>query len=292
MPLKLDCFPPDHAAIRQIVADTATISIGRDHDCSFRLDHVSVSRRHARFYFDGESWWLQDLSSKNGSFVDGKRVVGETRLPELAHLRFGDVHADCSVIDEDEVTHLRLTAARRRKTVAEHSIGLHSTESAKLIQRTLDSMVELVEADRGFVLVPTADGLTVAAHVGVHADAEGRVRFCGSVTQVNRAVLLKTALVTNSVASLPPSSRSQSLSGGAIASLLAWPLVHDNEVLAAIYVDHVSSPRTIDELDLELLAAFTEQATLCIASERRRMSLELMAGHANSVSASGATNEP
>jgi|CXWL01.1.fsa_nt_gi hypothetical protein len=274
MPLRIDLFPPDRAAIRQIVMEGQEVVLGRDIDAGIRLDHASVSRTHARLRCVDQTWLLQDLKSKNGSFVDGNRVVDEEALPDNAQLRFGDVHADAVVIDNDQVADFKLNAARRRKTVAEHSIGLHQVASGQLLQRTLDSMVELVEADRGFVLVNTSEGLRVAAHRGVPTEDDGGALFCGSLTQVNRAILLKTPLVTNAVAHLPAGTRSQSLSGGAIASLLAWPLVHAGEVLAAIYVDHITQPRTIDELDLELLAAFTEQATLCLAADRRRQALE------------------
>ncbi len=280
MPLRLDLFPPDRAAVRLILDDGSKAVIGRDIDSDVRVDHPSVSRSHARLESVGGSWTLIDLASKNGSFVDGKRTSEPSPLEEHAQLRFGDVHADAKVIDQDEVTQLRLHAARRRKTVAEHSIALHQIAANSLIQRALDSMVELVEADRGFVLLPGPGGLRVSAYRGVDPDDTGNVLFCGSLTQVNRAIALKTPLVLNSVASVPLATRSQSFSGGNIASLLVWPLVHGGEVLAAIYVDHVSSPRSIDELDLELLGAFTEQATLCLGAERRRAALEGLSGRA------------
>lgn len=283
MPLRLDLYPPDRAAVRLILDDDTETVLGRDIDSGVRIDHPSVSRSHARLQGVGGSWTLNDLGSKNGSFVDGARTKDRQRLEESAHLRFGDVHADARVIDQDEVTQLRLQAARRRKTVAEHSIALHHIPADSLIQRALDSMVELVEADRGFVLLPGPGGLRVSAHRGVDPDDAGNVRFCGSLTQVSRAIALKTPLVLNSVASIPAAARSQSFSGENIASLLVWPLVHSGEVLAAIYVDHVTSPRSIDELDLELLGAFTEQATLCLVAERRRAALEGWSGRAATV---------
>jgi DNA-binding winged helix-turn-helix (wHTH) protein len=54
--------------------------IGRDPDCGVRIDLRRVSRRHARvFAADGQAF-LEDLGSKNGTFVRGVRVEGRVRL--------------------------------------------------------------------------------------------------------------------------------------------------------------------------------------------------------------------
>src|SRR6476620_9322814 len=47
--------------------------IGRSEACELRLDHLSVSRNHARLEREGPLWLLRDLGSKNGSFVNGER---------------------------------------------------------------------------------------------------------------------------------------------------------------------------------------------------------------------------
>ncbi|MEP7161808.1 MAG: FHA domain-containing protein [Dermatophilaceae bacterium] len=53
----------------------ATFAVGRDPSCEIRLDHVEVSRRHARISFDPSAGWtLTDTGSMNGVYVDGVRV--------------------------------------------------------------------------------------------------------------------------------------------------------------------------------------------------------------------------
>jgi DNA-binding winged helix-turn-helix (wHTH) protein len=54
--------------------------IGREPDASIRLDSPAVSRRHARIVVNGTQATFEDLSSKNGSFVRGVRVIGATAL--------------------------------------------------------------------------------------------------------------------------------------------------------------------------------------------------------------------
>ena len=48
--------------------------VGREHDAVVRIAHASISRRHARIIIDGEQATLEDLQSKNGTCVGGKRV--------------------------------------------------------------------------------------------------------------------------------------------------------------------------------------------------------------------------
>lgn len=51
-----------------------TVSIGRDHDCTIRLDSPVVSRHHGVFESASGSWTFRDESSSLGSWVAGQRV--------------------------------------------------------------------------------------------------------------------------------------------------------------------------------------------------------------------------
>ena len=67
--------------------------VGRDADAAVRLDDPTVSRRHARIVIEGVAATLEDLDSKNGTFVEGRRVRGPVRLKSGARLTFGSVQA-------------------------------------------------------------------------------------------------------------------------------------------------------------------------------------------------------
>jgi len=58
--------------------------VGRSDTCDVVFHNREVSRRHAYFYPDGESCWVEDLSSRNGILVNAQRV-------ERKRLRDGDV---------------------------------------------------------------------------------------------------------------------------------------------------------------------------------------------------------
>jgi transcriptional regulator with PAS, ATPase and Fis domain len=50
------------------------VTLGRDPGCSVELPGVEASRRHARLGWDGPVLVVEDLKSRNGTFVDGERV--------------------------------------------------------------------------------------------------------------------------------------------------------------------------------------------------------------------------
>jgi pSer/pThr/pTyr-binding forkhead associated (FHA) protein len=70
------------------------VRIGRDVDNDIVIRHPSVSRIHAQIKNVDEKWYVKDLRSTNGLYVNGERVDAETHLGHEAMLRFG---GDCSV---------------------------------------------------------------------------------------------------------------------------------------------------------------------------------------------------
>ena len=50
--------------------------IGRGPECRVRIDSERASRRHARITVEGDYATLEDLGSKNGTHLDGRRVSG------------------------------------------------------------------------------------------------------------------------------------------------------------------------------------------------------------------------
>lgn len=83
---------PDAGARHFLIAPQ--VLIGRDPTVEVRLDHPSVSRQHARLTLlpgDGENsgWGIEDLGSANGTWVDGRRIDGPTRLPPGAAIELG-----------------------------------------------------------------------------------------------------------------------------------------------------------------------------------------------------------
>lgn len=63
--------------------------LGRDPDVSVRIDAPGVSRRHARILAEGGRFALEDLGSKNGTFLRDKRLDATAELSDGDELRLG-----------------------------------------------------------------------------------------------------------------------------------------------------------------------------------------------------------
>src|SRR5215472_396310 len=55
-----------------------------------RLRQSAASRMHARLTRTETGWLINDLGSRNGTFVDGRRITGEVSLEDGTILRIGD----------------------------------------------------------------------------------------------------------------------------------------------------------------------------------------------------------
>lgn len=65
--------------------------VGRDRDCTVRVDSGTLSRRHARLVVANGAATVEDLGSKNGTYVNERRVAGPVELGENDDIRFGSV---------------------------------------------------------------------------------------------------------------------------------------------------------------------------------------------------------
>jgi DNA-binding winged helix-turn-helix (wHTH) protein len=68
------------------------------------LESPTVSRRHARILVDGEQVLLEDLDSKNGTFVRGQRITAPTPLSGGEVFRLGRVSIELRAVQPDQPT--------------------------------------------------------------------------------------------------------------------------------------------------------------------------------------------
>lgn len=72
---------------REIALKAETV-LGRSGECDVLLTEGHASRRHARVLLADGNYWLEDLGSSNGTFVNGSRIAGRVRLSSGNRLRF------------------------------------------------------------------------------------------------------------------------------------------------------------------------------------------------------------
>ncbi|MBC7549470.1 MAG: FHA domain-containing protein [Cellulomonas sp.] len=68
---------------------TSAVLIGRAPSCTLVLDDDYSSSRHARIFPQGDQWFVEDLGSTNGTFLDTAKVERPTPIPPGAHVRIG-----------------------------------------------------------------------------------------------------------------------------------------------------------------------------------------------------------
>lgn len=66
-------------------------SLGRHDDCIIRIKSSQVSRRHCELFDSDGTLMVRDLGSSNGTFVNGKRVLGQQSLKVGDELTVGGI---------------------------------------------------------------------------------------------------------------------------------------------------------------------------------------------------------
>ena len=76
---------------RQFVLDREENLLGRDPEATVHIDHPSVSRRHARISIHSARAVLEDLKSRNGTFLDGRHIETPTEIQHGAIIGLGPI---------------------------------------------------------------------------------------------------------------------------------------------------------------------------------------------------------
>lgn len=71
--------------------DTNPFVVGRDEECNLKLLPDYISRRHAEIRTKDTGLFLRDLRSKNGTFINERRISEEVRLEHRDDIRFGSL---------------------------------------------------------------------------------------------------------------------------------------------------------------------------------------------------------
>ena len=74
--------------------------IGREGFCDLVLMKRTVSRKHARVFFDGKRYQLEDMGSAHGTFLNGSRVTRATPLKDGDRINVVDVPIVFRELDE------------------------------------------------------------------------------------------------------------------------------------------------------------------------------------------------
>ena len=89
---------------REVTLHAGENVLGRVEDGVVWMESPTVSRRHARIVVDGGRVVLEDLASKNGTFLRGERISAPTPLVDGDVFRVGRVSVRLRAFSPDEAT--------------------------------------------------------------------------------------------------------------------------------------------------------------------------------------------
>ncbi|MEO7996179.1 MAG: adenylate/guanylate cyclase domain-containing protein [Gemmatimonadaceae bacterium] len=270
--------------------------LGRETTSDLPILDVGVSRRHAEVCATAKGLEIRDLGSRNGTYVNGKRV--SDALANVGdRVTFGGVEFTYAKVEEnvrpaEEATprfdgsstqvHERampspmqaVDAVAGRRLAALVSIAQRLGRLGDLdalLERIVDDLFEAFPADRVAVLLRTADG---SFDTRVARDRQG----ANVIRPVPRAIAQGVA--DRQVALLSHDAITDTRTAGAsvmmqsVRSALAAPLVGDGRVsLGVIYADNLRDANAFTDADLDFLVAYAGIAAAALEREQAAIRL-------------------
>jgi pSer/pThr/pTyr-binding forkhead associated (FHA) protein len=68
---------------------TASMTVGRGADCELRIDDTYASNQHARLFGRNGAWYVEDLGSTNGTFVNDQKLAAPAQVQPGDKIRIG-----------------------------------------------------------------------------------------------------------------------------------------------------------------------------------------------------------
>ena len=65
------------------------VILGRDAACDYPIDDQTISSKHAQLSFHHQQWWLEDLRSTNGTYLNNETVTSPVVVTNGDRLRLG-----------------------------------------------------------------------------------------------------------------------------------------------------------------------------------------------------------
>jgi sigma-B regulation protein RsbU (phosphoserine phosphatase) len=264
-----------------------SLLIGRQEDAAIYLDSLAVSRQHARILCHGGEYFIEDIGSSNGTFVNGRRISAPTPLgerdalqigPYILHLKADPPPPPSSPPLPDQIIRAQVSAttsnhtlfsqnpAYKLQVVLEIAQHLRRTlEMEALLGRLLEHLLRLFpQADRGMVLLREGERLQVRAQHSRH-ESEAHGDYPYSRTIVRRALEEGVGLLSEDVSGDPNLVLSATMISLNLRSFLCVPLLGwEDRRLGVIQLDCLRAGHVFRAEDLELLTAVAIQVSTAL----------------------------
>jgi putative nucleotidyltransferase with HDIG domain len=211
---------------------------------------------------------FKDVNTLLMNVVDGLSRSGNpivsTALQDITRISQSLLMLEQSVNDQLKLKQSQLRALMSVGQVINSSLGLR-----QVLEEVMDSLISLMRAERGFLMLREPDGelaVRIArgiAHVNLDEEA-----FKVSRTVVRRVVESNAPVLTTNAQADPRFDGQMSIAAFQLRSILCVPLTLKAELIGVLYVDNRAHAGIFKENDLELISAFADQAAVAINSAR------------------------
>jgi len=282
--------------------------LGRGEDADIQILDSGLSRQHCCVEKVGEDYFVCDLASTNGTWVNEKRIE-RCRLNPGDRVRIGAVEfefrctpdrrrmkADFIAQVPDRAGEIPQNIKLEDSSLMELSEEAESIENYRRVQRDLktiyyvgnllgaeshlddlykrilDVILGVVKPDRAFLLIATPEGsLETVAHKETSAAPAIPRGF--STTVVEECYRARTPVLKSNALLDERLKQAESVVVQNIQSVLCVPVETPERAIGIIYVDSVGQSEAFLKCDLELLLAIGKQAGLAI--QRTQLSAQL-----------------
>ncbi|MDR0871078.1 MAG: SpoIIE family protein phosphatase [Planctomycetaceae bacterium] len=274
--------------------------IGRYADCAVCLNHNGISREHALILREDGNYYIEDLKSRNGSFLNGKHVLEKTLLHDGDFLRFCDIEfvfyvndlaqdamprskpSGVYLDDTEEEPNGSYTIRSQIKLAEKHLALTSANASIKLqamidIGRNLGAAVDQVlpqlvqnllkiflQADCASILLVSEQTGRLELRAFEHRNPNSNDSFRISRSILEKVAHSKAAILSDDVTNDSRFDLSESIVNYNIYSIMAAPVMDydQSEVLGVIQVDARTVGKKFTYEDLDLLVSLAYQVAV------------------------------
>jgi transcriptional regulator with GAF, ATPase, and Fis domain len=258
---------------------SSPFTIGRSRENGLPVAEIRASRRHCRVESANGKWFVVDENSSNGTLLNGK-LVGRASLSPGDLIEIGRTRIFFEEVDEELVgrTTARLDEGADDERVNEENLlrlqrtarALNSElDPAKLFDMIVDHAIDIVKAERGFLLLRGADGsFDFAASRNFAGDSVAGSELEISRSLANRAIADGEAICAVNCAEDERFRDVQSISILGLRSVLCIPMRDRDAVIGAIYLDNRLARRAFGNEDMRMLEALADHAAVAVRNAR------------------------
>ncbi len=233
----------------------------------------TVSRRHARIYFENRAYFIEDLGSVNGTYINDTAVT-KAKLSHGDHITVGRN----MVIFERQGTKtinpldfvVKDATLDHHKTIDSNYVILHKLSQllvsnanlSDFLQAVLEIVLESIKSASGFLILTDPEGRlqqSISAGKGLVYSEE----------VVRQALAEKKSLLVGH-----DLEASKTMMQRGVQSAICAPLLHDQEILGAIYLEDPFPGKFGDE-ELIMITLFANQVAAGIKNFRLKERLYL-----------------